>query len=1086
MLHKLLYLSVLQVALSITTFDSIVGGSPSCSSLTSPYLLRADKKLDPALGTSLQPLFSWAVPVSQNNVSAVRVQVFDFFTNALHWDSQSVSVGQLGATPWSLSASAASLPSLSTGTPFLWRCSTADSTGAWTPWSINATLVTAMSLDLIVSPLWHQNSSAQLTLLRGEILLPPGARVIAAYAFATAQPQRSQQDNENGKLLGAYKLYVGGVFAGIGPGRPGRCGPVCPPPCECTPEHVYDTIDITALAINAVDGNNNNTIPLALQCFNAPGPDPSRVLVQIHVFITINNSSLPTLIIRGTGVGLWQGLDASAWMAPSCCTETAWFKSPQENWDARLEPIASWKTLPMPLATPWTQAAPATPFSIPLIPRPTLSLQITDNLSPFSSHLFAPGWVVYDFGREIQGGLTLTFPSPIISTSYAVQLGEELLPDGTVMFHMRTGNNYSSVFTTRNSSTVDIVMEHHEYMEFRYAQVVALGVGYPSTCAASTFGDYTSPIVLNCDGGSGSVIDSLSFASWGTPRGACDGNGSNNNDFTVDPTCDATGAPDVLRALCVGKQKCSFIPSDALLSGGSDPCHLTNKRVAIAAVCSSNSSSSSTTTALLPNVTAWQVFYPASFVGDASEACDGGASGTGESGGSVTGPQFVSSSDDLNKIFSLCEYTVRATNLDMVTDSNTRQRSPVCAEAALATSHNQGAASFEDASQAYLTDYMLTMSPPPKGAGWAEWQALLISSVAMLYSATGDIEQYNAHAPLLDAYLERELFSNITGLWTCDDKSWSCSKPEVDWPTTMRDGFVFVPTSTVVNAHYVGALNEFALLAEASGNVSAASAARAASVALAATMRRLLFNESIGGFVDGLGTTHAAVHSTVYALARGVLDGDPVMGAKAWALLLNRLDPILGIPVGPYPGLFFGEALFRNTSDHGRAAINLFLTNNGTNSWLNQLRSNATTTMEAWTPEEKPNLTWSHPWMAFPLQLIMEWLCGVQLLNSAVGISLRIQPQPGTLNFVHGSVPTLRGAVTVSLTQEVDIDGLATSFALNTTVPGALTAMTCLPLTACVNSHVSVDGKIQAANIEGDYACVLLESGPHNLFCPAT
>jgi hypothetical protein len=71
---------------------------------------------------------------------------------------------------------------------------------------------------------------------------------------------------------------------------------------------------------------------------------------------------------------------------------------------------------------------------------------------------------------------------------------------------------------------------------------------------------------------------------------------------------------------------------------------------------------------------------------------------------------------------------------------------------------------------------------------------------------------------LLTEYLERGLFDGEGGLWQCNPEGdWACKQPEVDWPSSQRDGFVFVPVNTVVNAHYVGALREYGELAGAPG-----------------------------------------------------------------------------------------------------------------------------------------------------------------------------------------------------------------------------------------------------------------------------
>ena len=687
---------------------------------------------------------------------------------------------------------------------------------------------------------------------------------------------------------------------------------------------------------------------------------------------------------------------------------------------------------------------------------------------------------VFDLGREIQGGVNLIFPPDTpAGAAYTLQLGEELLDDGTVKYEMRTGNNYTATLTSRGGGGPMLVM--HEYAEFRYAQVAVAGSTAGRTCATSTLEDYHDVLTLSC--GETATIKAFTFASWGTPSGSC--NADNTNDFAVNATCAYAGTRDVLTPLCVGRSSCSFVPSDAFF-GGSDPCDKTAKRLAAAWTCSGGPPPPPPPPPPFPDATAWQVYYPASFASDAADACEGGAAATGVAGGSTNGSgAFTSSSPELNRIFSFCEYTVRTTNLDLMTDSNTRQRSPGCAEAMLATSGNQGASSYESASQAYITEYVLNGSPG--GAGWAEWQALLVSSVHMLWLATGDLSIITSHAHLLEAYLERELFSNATRLWTCNatNPTWKCEQPEVDWPMGMRDGFVFKDANTVVNAHYVGALKEYSELMAAIGDTSAAALAAAQADDLSAAMRASLYNTSARAFVDGLGTTHAAIHSTAYAAARGVAGADATMAASLWHTLLSRLDAVSGIPVGPYPALFYGEALFANTSDYGRTAISHFLLNNGTNSWLSQLRQNATTTMEAWTPGEKPNLTWSHPWMALPLQLIVRWLLGVRALTPGAGTVI-IQPQPGPLLWGSGVAPTLRGPVAVSWSQQLPSEGaLPSVIQLNITIPGAVVARVCLPLSACGSSgEVTVDGAAVQGVVDGAFACVdSVAAGVHSVGC---
>jgi hypothetical protein len=68
------------------------------------------------------------------------------------------------------------------------------------------------------------------------------------------------------------------------------------------------------------------------------------------------------------------------------------------------------------------------------------------------------------------------------------------------------------------------------------------------------------------------------------------------------------------------------------------------------------------------------------------------------------------------------------------------------------------------------------------------------------------------------------------------------------------------------------------------------------------------------------------------------------------------------MPCGTYMSQFVMQALYLgNPSDHGVTALAL-LTSTATNSWRHMIKQGATTTMEMWTRDEKPNLTWSHVW----------------------------------------------------------------------------------------------------------------------------
>jgi hypothetical protein len=90
----------------------------------------------------------------------------------------------------------------------------------------------------------------QMIFLRGIYDAIDLTNLSSSFLYITGNPQSSGNGGQNAKLLGTYKLFINDALVGMGPGRPGRCGPVCPVqgaegPCYCQPEHVYDSYDVT-------------------------------------------------------------------------------------------------------------------------------------------------------------------------------------------------------------------------------------------------------------------------------------------------------------------------------------------------------------------------------------------------------------------------------------------------------------------------------------------------------------------------------------------------------------------------------------------------------------------------------------------------------------------------------------------------------------------------------------------------------------------------------------------------------------------------------------------------------------------------
>ena len=466
-----------------------------------------------------------------------------------------------------------------------------------------------------------------------------------------------------------------------------------------------------------------------------------------------------------------------------------------------------------------------------------------------------------------------------------------------------------------------------------------------------------------------------------------------------------------------------------------------------------------------PDIRGWRLTYPAAYVPH----------------------QVALDSEPLMAVWELSQYTVVATDLDMFTDSNTRQRSVICSEALLINIMMQYAVSLEFAQQTYTLDYVLNHRP--HNLGWAEWGALSIFAVHAVWIHTGDLAMFIARYEQLRNFTELSLVAtNSSGLWTCDAAhSYDCHQPEIDWPAGMRDGFVAVNADTIVNGYTARAMSLFSMMAaQAGGHDGDVALFNVTARAITTHVNAELWNETTGSYMDGLGTSHSAWHTDLYLLAFGLVPSD--RADRVWAHVTQRSigTPGLCNPGNVYPAYWALEAFYANTSDFGHAGL-AYMTCNGTNSWLAMIRQGATTTMEAWDPEEKPNLTWSHPWAASPAAAILRWLFGIRPVAPGFA-SIVVQPQPGSLRWGNATLPSIRGRIAVSFTQTFSGDGdrFPSSFRMNVTVPGAVVARICLPLSACGGPSVILDGGAVIAEVEGAYACVVgVGAGVHVAACGA-
>ena len=264
--------------------------------------------------------------------------------------------------------------------------------------------------------------------------------------------------------------------------------------------------------------------------------------------------------------------------------------------------------------------------------------------------------------------------------------------------------------------------------------------------------------------------------------------------------------------------------------------------------------------------------------------------------------------------------------------------------------------------------------------------------------------------------------------------------------------------STVNNAYVAGAIDALADIATwlaagagrglAATNYTAdAHALRAQAAKLKAAMRDRLFNKSIGAFADGLGINHFAVHGSIWSAAFGVVTDEATdaaaieaMAADVTAFLAQSQQKRLKCScMGAF---WLLQGLYTMGVHHAPAAdlALQYLVARSPTSWLTMMETwNATTTMEAWSPSDKPNLSFSHPWCAAPNSVAIKHVLGVRP-TAPRWRHFQVWPQPASVASMAATLPTPAGTVAASVTQDA-----TAGVSLALTVPPGTQATVCLP-----------------------------------------
>lgn len=431
-----------------------------------------------------------------------------------------------------------------------------------------------------------------------------------------------------------------------------------------------------------------------------------------------------------------------------------------------------------------------------------------------------------------------------------------------------------------------------------------------------------------------------------------------------------------------------------------------------------------------------------------------------------TASSFQSSNDILNQIWDLCKYSIRATSFAGVYVDGDRERIPYEADALINQLCHYGV-DREYAMARRSHEYLLSRPTWP-----TEWimQSVLIGWYDYMY--TGDSRSLRANYEVLKARTllalqeKNGFISTTTGLQTPEFLSSIRFKGKikdiVDWPHTgilglnkqeggEADGFVFSDYNAVTNAYHYEAVRLLARIASDLGLTDDAARYADLSTRFGKQFNRSFYNNKAGYYTDGIQSEHASLHANMFPLAFGLVPTDKRQ--KVLDFMHTR-----GMACSVYGSQFLMDALYEAAD--AEYALTM-LTKTDDRSWYNMIRVGSTISLEAWDNKYKPNQDWNHAWGAAPANIIPRKLMGVEPLTPGFSLA-RIKPQLGSLEWAKASIPTIKGNISLDITNRKDL------YTLKVTIPANMEAEVFLPLPSGKYEVLSNGEPLKTTRVKGE------------------
>lgn len=374
--------------------------------------------------------------------------------------------------------------------------------------------------------------------------------------------------------------------------------------------------------------------------------------------------------------------------------------------------------------------------------------------------------------------------------------------------------------------------------------------------------------------------------------------------------------------------------------------------------------------------------------------------------------RFESSDENLNQVWELCKYTMKATSAFGLYIDGERERQ--CFEGD----------TYINALGAYCTgggyevarrtlDFMISFYPI-SAVEYRLLTPILVRDYFLYSGDTGIYPYWKRELPsrLLPEFVDsdglikhpRTIPFNVPSMATCGfDYQYLHMFPDdmqllVDWPLPERDNYEYGPCNFVANAFLFAAYQAMHELEPNAGYDTRAAG-------LLAKIRRL-FRTQDGAWLDNSQGTHTALHTAIFALAFNIAE-------KSDAPALLEFIRGKGMACSVYAAQFLLDACFQAGAE--QYAIDL-MRSEKKRSWMNMIHRGSTISMEAWDDEFKPNQDWNHAWGAAPANVIPRRLAGIRPISNGFRRFV-IDPKPGDIREFTLTHPTPHGSISLEYSQ---------------------------------------------------------------------